>query len=59
MKKLLIYLGLADEPAPKHHFSKTYTVQTDTNLSYNQWMIYICEQLGYPKDVIDSYKQRI
>lgn len=59
MKKLLIYLGLADEPVPKQAITRTRTVQIERNLSYNQWMIYICEQLGYPKDVIESYKQRI
>ncbi|NBW38329.1 MAG: hypothetical protein EBR30_25570 [Cytophagia bacterium] len=59
MRKILAYLGLADEPAPKYYFPKIRTVQTDEKLSYNQWIIYICEQLNYPQDVIDSYKERM
>jgi hypothetical protein len=59
MRKILAYLGLADEPAPNYHFPKVRTVQAHEQLSYNQWIIYICEQLNYPQDVIDSYKERM
>lgn len=61
MKKILIYLGLADVSAPKPPMTLR-TVHIDRDLSsrgYNEWMAYICEQLGYPEDVIDKYKKYI
>ena len=62
MKKLLIYLGLADVPAPAQRIANVTTVHIEREVNaqgYNQWMAYICEQLGYPKDVVDKYKQQI
>jgi len=62
MKKLLIYLGLADEPAPLTRNNSLRTIQIDRDMStkgYNEWRAYICEQLGYPKDVLDRYKKQI
>lgn len=62
MKKLLIYLGLADEPNPLKKVVGTRTLHVDRDLStkgYNEWRLHICEQLGYPKDILDKYKQCI